>query len=269
MIIGGCSDYIGAPSLTARATYRVGGGLVAYAVPQTIKHIVASLCPEATFVPLPESQDMHAPSSLAHVERWLSNAKDAVVAVGMGMGQADPSAAFLRALLAMLHTGRLDVCGVLCDADALNMLAKLPDWHAQLPPLTVLTPHAGEMARLAGATVAEIQGDRIGNALKYAKMWSHVVVLKGAHTVIAAPDQRAVVMPFSNPAMATAGTGDVLAGCIVGLMAQGLSPFDAAACGAYVHGEAGERWRAQHGDAGMLASDLLLLLTDVIHDLKK
>jgi NAD(P)H-hydrate epimerase len=116
--------------------------------------------------------------------------------------------------------------------------------------------------------VAEVQGDRIGNALRFAHEWGHVVLLKGAHTIIAAPDGRGVVLPFANPAMATAGSGDVLTGCIVGLMAQGLGPFEAAVCGSYFHGAAGELWRAQHGDAGMLAGDLLGLLPDALHNLR-
>jgi NAD(P)H-hydrate epimerase len=94
------------------------------------------------------------------------------------------------------------------------------------------------------------------------------VVLKGAHTVIAAPDRRAVVLPFANPALATAGSGDVLAGCVAGLMAQGLAPFDAALCGAYLHGAAGEQWRTVHGDAGLLAGELASLIPDVLHALK-
>jgi NAD(P)H-hydrate epimerase len=125
------------------------------------------------------------------------------------------------------------------------------------------------MSRLTKISVAEVQADRIGNALRFAREWGHVVLLKGAHTVIAAPDGRGVVLPFSNPAMATAGSGDVLTGCIAGLMVQGLTPFDAAVCGGYLHGVAGEHWRAQHGDAGMLAGDLLPLLPGAIKAVKK
>jgi NAD(P)H-hydrate epimerase len=158
--------------------------------------------------------------------------------------------------------------GLLCDADALNHLSRMDKWHEQLPARSVLTPHAGEMARLTGLSIADVQADRIGVALKFADMWNQIVVLKGAYTVVAAPAQRGAVLPFSNPAMATAGTGDVLAGCIAGLMAQGAGAFDAAACGAYLHGRAGDAWRSVHGDAGMLAGDLLPLLPDQIHQLK-
>jgi hydroxyethylthiazole kinase-like uncharacterized protein yjeF len=270
LIIGGCSDYFGAPTLTARAAYRVGAGLVSMAVPQAIQHMAAMLCAEATFVPLLESQNAHNAASLPRLLHWLKGVKEgAAIALGPGMGQSDETAAFMDDFLNKDGIHAVPLKGLLCDADALNHLSHIEKWHERLPALTVLTPHAGEMARLTRLSISEVQGDRIGVALKHANEWNHVVVLKGARTVIAAPGQLGVVLPFSNPAMATAGTGDVLAGCIVGLMAQGLSAFDAAACGAYLHGRAGDDWRSEHGDAGMLASDLLPLLPDQIRDLKK
>src|SRR5262249_50854668 len=108
------------------------------------------------------------------------------------------------------------------DADGLKLLAGIKDWHMSLPAPAVLTPHPGEMATLTGLSKEKIQGDRQGVALKYAKEWGHVVVLKGAFTVVASPDGRLVVIPVASPALARAGTGDVLAGLIVGLRAQGL-----------------------------------------------
>lgn len=269
LVIGGCSDYFGAPTLTARAAYRVGAGLVALAVPQAIQHMAAMLCAEATFVPLPESQSAHNTAALPRVLRWLEGMKEgAAIALGPGMGPSEDAAAFIDAFLAPDAIQRAPLKGLLCDADALNHLSRMENWHVRLPALTVLTPHAGEMARLTGLSIAEVQADRIGVALRFAAAWNHIVVLKGAYTVIAAPALRGVVLPFSNPAMATAGTGDVLAGCIAGFMAQGLQPFDAAVCGAYLHGRAGEAWRSAHGDAGMLAGDLLPLLPDQICLLK-
>ncbi len=269
LVIGGCSDYFGAPTLTARAAYRAGAGLVAMAVPQAIQHMAAMLCAEATFVPLPESHNAHNVASLPRLLNWLNGVKEgAAIALGPGMGQSDETAAFVDAILNKDAIFAVPLKGLLCDADALNHLSRIAKWHERLPAMTVLTPHAGEMARLTGLSIADVQADRIGVALRYADAWQHVVVLKGAHTVVAAPSQRGVVLPFSNPAMATAGTGDVLAGCIVGLMAQGAGAFDAAVCGAYLHGRAGEAWRSAHGDAGMLAGDLLPLLPDQMRDLK-
>jgi NAD(P)H-hydrate epimerase len=140
------------------------------------------------------------------------------------------------------------------DADGLNALAAAP-WTAG-PGLRVLTPHPGEMARLAGATVAEVQADRIGVAASRAREWSAVVVLKGARTVVAAPDAPPAVTPTGNPGMASGGTGDVLAGLIGALLAGGLSPFDAARAGDWVHGRAGDLAARSSGQRGLLAGDL-------------
>ena len=130
------------------------------------------------------------------------------------------------------------------DADGLNIMADVDNWWQRLPASSVLTPHPGEMARLTKMSADQIAADRLGIASKFAQEWGHVVVLKGAFSVVAAPDGKIVVMPFANPALATAGSGDVLAGAIVGLRAQGLPAFEAAVCGAYLHGVAGE-WPAR------------------------
>ena len=125
-------------------------------------------------------------------------------------------------------------------------------------------PHPGEMSRLTGLTVREIEADRLGVARQMAKKWRQVVILKGAYTVIADPEGGVVINPFANPGLATAGSGDVLAGAIVGFLAQGLAPDDAALVGAYVHGLAGELVRKELGGAGMVAGDLLPMLPKTI-----
>jgi NAD(P)H-hydrate epimerase len=132
----------------------------------------------------------------------------------------------------------------------------------------VVTPHPGEMSRLSGRPVPEIQADRLGCAVGRAQEWRKTVVLKGAHTVVASPDGRASLSPFANPAMATAGTGDVLAGAVAGFLAQGLQPFEAAVCGVYVHAAAAEEARQDRGDAGLMAGDLLPLLPRAMKELK-
>jgi NAD(P)H-hydrate epimerase len=261
LVIGGCEEYMGAPSLSAKAAYRIGAGLVAMAVPQAVKPIAAQLCPEAIFVTLHESNERLNATSLARVTKWLEQNPTASVLVGPGISQVDETANFLLALLA---SPQIENRKLICDADALNILSKREAWHKLLTPNTIVTPHAGEMSRLAKQSIDVLQADRIGNALKFAELWGHIVVMKGAHTVIASPECCAVVLPFANPAMATAGTGDVLAGCILGMLSQGLSRFDAAVCGAYLHGAAGEIWRKANGVAGMLASDLLLDLPKAI-----
>ncbi len=248
LIIGGSVNYIGAPAMAALAAYRVGAGLVTLAVPDEIKPIVANLCPEATFL----ARDLDA----LQAEKNIS-----AVVFGPGLGQL-PDA---RAFFSLYIRNPLPVPHVM-DADALNMLAPLLGPH--LPTSTVLTPHPGEMARLTQLSVADIQANRLLHASHAAEIWDCVLLLKGANTVIAAKASEPVLLPFSNPAMAVAGTGDVLAGCIGGFLAQGISAHDAAICGAFVHGQAGEIWREQFGDAGLLASDLLTLLPGVIRSLK-
>lgn len=154
------------------------------------------------------------------------------------------------------------------DADALNALAQSERWREHLPPHAILTPHPGEMARLCGCSTGEVQANRIGLARDKAVAWNAVVVLKGAYTVVAAPDGRAVVLPFANPALATAGSGDVLAGAIAGALAQGLAPFEAAVVGGYLHGLAGELARQELGEAGVVASDLLSRLPLTMRQLR-
>lgn len=268
LIIGGCSDYSGAPALAAGAAYRVGVGLVTLAVPGAIQTSVAATCREATFLTLAEPLNYLTTADLAQIGPMMQalDQRHGIV-VGPGMGQSQATAEFFARFLTMART-RAAKPRLLVDADGLNYLSRMTDWPKLLPADSILTPHPGEMARLTGMSVQQVQSDRIGNALQAAIRWGHIVVLKGAFTVIAHPSQGGVVVPYANAALAVAGTGDVLAGCIGGLLAQGLEPFDAAVCGAYLHAAAGESWRAAHGDAGLLAGDLLPLLPDVMYRIR-
>jgi NAD(P)H-hydrate epimerase len=183
----------------------------------------------------------------------LAEKRDAVVC-GPGLGTGSGTEALVR--------GLVERCSVplLLDADALNVLAVTAGWNELLSALEVprvLTPHPGEMARLAGVTTAEVQADRLGIALVQARRSRSVVVLKGACTIVAAPDGRARISPVANSMLATGGTGDVLAGLITGLIAQGLEAFDAASAAVYMHGEAARAVAEVQGAAGGLAQDLL------------
>ncbi|MBX7212955.1 MAG: NAD(P)H-hydrate dehydratase [Thermoflexales bacterium] len=249
LIVGGSSDYIGAPALAAAAALRGGAGLVTLAVPDALRPTLAALVPEAVY----------APATLAGLEK-VAGLNAALI--GPGLGRADGGRAALGAFLTAMAAMKTRLNGCVFDADALNLLSEdeaLIEYRLSALP-SVLTPHAGEMARLTGLPVDEVQGDRIGVASRFAKEWRATVVLKGANTVVAATDGRAWVLDSANPALASAGTGDVLAGLIAGLMGQGLRPLDAALAGAAMHARAGEMWRAANGDAGLLASDLLPLL---------
>ena len=154
------------------------------------------------------------------------------------------------------------------DADGLKLLTKIPEWPQRLPGLAVLTPHPGEMAELTGLRVSEIQAARLTTAEKYANEWGHVVVLKGANTVVAEPGGRTAVIPVASPALSSAGSGDVLAGIIVGLRAQGVGGYESAVSGAWIHAQSGLKSAEYLGtDRSVVAGDLLSSMVDVIHDL--
>jgi len=277
MIVAGSVYYTGAPYLAAAAAARVGAGLVTLAPPRPLHSVLAAKLTEATFVLLPHSMgvlDANAVKVLASkVEGY------AALLLGPGLGGEKETIAFVHKLLGVaqdsssrigflrgeeVHAERMHLPPLVVDADGLNALAKVEGWSKCVPENSILTPHPGEMARLMGVEQAAMDPDRVALAVKQASEWKQVVVLKGAHTVIAAPDGRVTVLPFANPGLATAGTGDVLAGAIVGLLAQGLAPYDAAICGAYLHGLAGQIVAEQMGVSGMLASDLLPALPQTI-----
>jgi len=263
-VVGGHRRYVGAPVLAASAAYRVGAGLVNLAAPESVSRIAAVQLIEQVHAPLAETPDGGVSAEAAGAAREVLNAASAAV-VGPGLGTGESSAAFLRALLL---TEPPIPTPVVVDADALNILADAYGWPSMLAVPTVLTPHPGEMGRLLGRPAHEVQQDRKGIAMASAEKWGQVVVLKGAHTVVAAPDGRVSLSPFANPALATAGSGDVLAGIIGGLLAQGMERYEAAVAGVYLHGAAAERWSAANGSGGMLASDLLALLPRVTEDVR-
>jgi NAD(P)H-hydrate epimerase len=207
--------------------------------------------------------------------------------IGPGLGTEETTREFLQALIAgtqkkaaarigFIHAGgevkesrNGTLPPLVIDADGLNLLAKIKDWHKSLPTPSILTPHPGEMSTLTGLSKEEIQENRQEVAGKYAQEWGHVVVLKGAFTVVAAPDGRLTLIPVATSALARAGTGDVLAGLIVGLRAQGLDAYDAAVAGAWIHAQAGLYAADDLGtSASVLASDVLNSISDVISDLE-
>ncbi len=265
MVVAGSINYIGAAYLACAGAARVGAGLVTLATASSLQPILAAKLTEATFLPLPESgRGVISAEAATVLKKSLTDYE--VLLVGCGLGQKPAVTAFIKALLFSKNKG---ICpSLIVDADGLNILAKLPNWWQKLGKDVILTPHPGEMARLSGLEVDEVQRHRLEIARKMASRWQKVVVLKGAYTIVAAPDGRARINPTANPGLASAGTGDVLSGIIAGLAAQGLSPFDASACGVYLHAQAGEMVKAELGDAGMLAGDLLPVLPQVIKGLK-
>jgi ADP-dependent NAD(P)H-hydrate dehydratase / NAD(P)H-hydrate epimerase len=259
LVVAGSSNYVGAARLAAEACYRVGAGLVTIACPASVQPMIAPAMAEATWLPLVDDAGVLSGRATGQIIDALASYD--VLLIGPGLSQRDGVRDAVARVLAAVPA---NVRACVIDADALNALAPTPGWPERISTPAVLTPHPGEMARLLGSTVAAVQDDRLNVALRAAADWRHVVVLKGAHTVVVAPDGCGAISPHANPLLASAGTGDVLAGAIAGLLAQGMAPFEAAACGAYLHGLAAEEVAEELGDRGMLASELLPALPRAI-----
>ena len=254
MVVAGSRSYVGAAYLAAAAAGRVGAGLVTLAVPESLQMAVAARATEPTYLLLPESSPgVPAAGAAALLHENLGGYSSLLV--GCGLGQEPDTGHLLEQLL----LSEVPLPPTVIDADGLNLLTQLrgPDWWGELASPAILTPHPGEMARLTGESAEAIGRDRVGIAVESASKWNKVVVLKGAYTVVALPNGRAMLSPYANPGLASAGTGDVLAGAIAGLLSQGLSLEVAAALGVYAHGLAGEAVTNELGAAGLLAGDLL------------
>ncbi|MDW8173715.1 MAG: NAD(P)H-hydrate dehydratase [Anaerolineae bacterium] len=254
LIIGGSRSYRGAPILSGRAAYRVGAGLVELALPEPLIAPSAHFL-EAIWLPLGDDQGAFAAHAWQNCAASLARAN--CLLVGPGMGQSESAGHFLFSLLQHICTSDWNHPLIL-DADALNLLAARDSWWTLLPSSTILTPHPGEMARLCRLTVTEVQADRWNIARQKASDWGVTLILKGAHTIIADASGKLAVLPFKTDALAKAGSGDVLAGIIAGLLAQGLDPVRAARSGAYLHGLAAQSASVSTGDsASVVASDLI------------
>ena len=246
---------VGAPALAANAALRGGAGLVKIACPRVSQQTTAGLAPCATSVPLPCSAQGLISSRAASPLTDLSAEHD-VLAIGPGMGRGAGVAKVVRALLTIPDRPKV------IDADGLNNLAAVDKWWRRALGPLVLTPHPGEMRRLLdGAGLAVELSNRSECATSLARRTGAVVVLKGAGTVVADGD-RALVNRTGNPGMATAGSGDVLTGLIAALVGQGMSPFDAAMLGVYVHGLAGDLAAEELGEASLMATDLIDFLPE-------
>jgi len=235
--------------------------------------MIASASHETTFVVLPDDLGALIPDAVNVLRERLRD-YDALL-IGCGFGRDPKTIEFVQRLLDIKPKSQLGFptksedrktelpprIPLVIDADALFALAQSGEWWTNLKPSTaILTPHPGEFATLTGLSRDEIQSNRIEVAKKYAMQWHQVVVLKGAFTAIASPEGRATILPFATPALATAGTGDVLAGTIVAMLAQKLNPYDAAIAGTYLHGLAGVIAEKEIGRAGVVAGDLVTRL---------
>jgi hydroxyethylthiazole kinase-like uncharacterized protein yjeF len=283
VVVAGSVNYTGAAMLAGAAAYRLGAGLVTMAVPQIIYPILAPQLPEATWLLLPHDMGALNAAAVSVLKEEIGDAQ--ALLVGPGLGRDENTSEFLRGLLLGEQQAKKGSIGfvtprkaedaytgtesslpasLVIDADGLNLLSEIKNWWKSLPTGTVLTPHPGEMARLAGLDRDDIQANRINVVVEKAAEWGCIIVLKGAFTVIAAPDGRVAMLPFATDALATGGTGDVLAGAIVGLMAQGTAPFESAVAGGYVHGLAGRIAGEVFTTRSVVAGDVLRALPQAL-----
>jgi hydroxyethylthiazole kinase-like uncharacterized protein yjeF len=256
MLLCGSLPYPGSAYLAGTAAARVGAGLITLAVTEKMLPIYASSFHEATFVLLPD-ENVESFERAKTLTDHLSGYRSLLI--GPGLGQSSNTREVLLQILEYLRNQPEEQRPKLVvDADGLNNLSALERWWTLLPAGTVITPHPGEMGRLCGGL--KVSGgdiDRLELARTKARDWQVTLVLKGACTLVTHPDGRMHINWNANPALATAGTGDVLAGMISGFLAQGLEPFDAASAGVYLHTAASDNVSAEIGHAGLLASDLL------------
>lgn len=249
LVVAGSEGKTGAAALAAAGAGRSGAGLVTLACPESLNPILEVKCTEALTVPVPESAEKGFSTRAVGVVLELSRERDAVV-LGPGVGSSAEVRTTMRSL-----ARRID-CPLVVDAEGLTALEGDLKVLASRRAPTWITPHPGEAARLLGTEPGAINADRMGAAIALARATGAVVVLKGAATVCVEPGGRRLVNPTGGPALATGGTGDVLAGMIAGLSAQGVPAFEAAACAVYVHGAASDGLAARQGSAGILAGDL-------------
>lgn len=273
LVVAGSRNYAGAAYLASQAAVRVGTGLVTLASPSGAYSIAASKLTEVIHLPLPEDSEGRVTVAGAGLIVGLLEEgprRYNAMLVGCGLGWSAETTDFMeRLLLNPLDSGPSANTPVIIDADGLNNLSKLPEWWGRLDRPAAVTPHPGEMSILTGIATAELQKDRVASVRHWSSLWGVTVALKGAYTAVAEPGGLVRVSPFSNPGLASGGTGDVLSGIIAGLMAQGLSPNDATCCGVFVHGDAAERVRRRIGESGMVASDLLEALPETLATLRQ
>ncbi|HWQ04266.1 MAG TPA: NAD(P)H-hydrate dehydratase [Longilinea sp.] len=282
MIAAGSTYYTGAALLSARAAYRIGTGLVRLAVPASIHTALAGQIPEATWLLLPNEMGMVSENAADLLVKNLERVSALVV--GPGLGNEDTTANFFEKLInseqathptssfGFLSAQSDEKSGkkavlppLVVDADGLRLMARMKNWPVLLPPGSILTPHPGEMSALTGLDVDQIQANRLEVARKYAGEWKTIVILKGALTIIAAPDGRAFIIPVATSALAKAGSGDVLAGMVGGLLAQGRLALEAAIAGTWIHAQAGLEAAEQVGStASVSASDVIDAIPSVL-----
>ena len=289
LIIGGAPGYIGAPALAAQAAGRSGAGIVNLAIPRTSVGATATLVPEAVFLPLPDTESSQGARNALELLAPVAEKSQAIV-VGPGLSRDDAASSLLSALFGDVRRSNARSLGfgslaretaaeapdalvgkdklAVVDADALHWLSARETWWTQISPYSlVLTPHVGELAALTGRTSDAILADPSGSAVDAANQWRQIVVLKAGKTWVS---DGATVRALEEvaPALATAGSGDVLAGSIGAFIAQGLSPVDAASLAIYAGTQAAIRLTRELSSLGVVAGDLPRAIANVLAELE-
>ena len=247
--------------MAANSALRAGAGLVTLAVPASLNATLELKTTEVMTLPVGPGRAGYLQAGA--LEELLEAARHRdVVALGPGLGRA-PSTVYLVHSLVPSLPGPL-----VLDADALNAVAAAPEllWTRR-GRVTLLTPHPGEMARLAGCSIPEVEADRVGTARRFATHFQVHLILKGARSIIAAPDGSIAINGSGNPGMASGGMGDVLTGVVASLLGQGYPPFDACLLGAFVHGLAADLLLGRQGTQGMSATDVQEMLPEALRRL--
>jgi NAD(P)H-hydrate epimerase len=250
LLVAGSCGKSGAAALAANAALRAGAGLVTVGTPASQQTTLAVKLTEVMTVPLDEVAGELADTAFPQIAMLWQDKK--VLAIGPGLGRSIATVALVQKVVKDCPLP------LVIDADALFALSAATELLKARPVgTTILTPHPGEMALLLGITIGEVEADRVGTARRFAETHGVILVLKGARTIIAAPDGGIMINPTGHAGMATGGMGDLLTGIIAALLCQGVTPLAAAAAAVWLHGRSGDRLRPRFGDAGLLASDLL------------
>ena len=260
LVVGGSHRYPGAPLLASRAAARCGAGVVTLAAARSVVEMIGGHDPNITFFPLAEAQPgVIATGAAAQISQVLAE-KIRALLIGPGLAHAAGTDDFA---IAVVRNAKSTV--VVIDADGLNVLARTEDWVSLLPPKTILTPHDGEAARLAGRVVPN-GASRVAFAERYAAQWHVTLVLKGPATVVT-DGKKTYVHDAPNATLGVGGSGDALGGAVAAFAARGLAPLAAAAAAVWVHGRAGALLAAEVGESGALASDIVDALPRALREI--
>lgn len=250
LVIGGSTNYVGAPVFSAKAALHSGAGLVTLAIPENIYPQASVLCPESLFLPLPEKEGHFAPDAVKELSFQLDQFES--IAIGPGIGRFQLGEEWMRNLFIHLTNQPIVI-----DADGLYMVRNDLDRFRGYKGSVIFTPHPGEMARLLSKTVKEIEEDRIEIAKAFAKEYKIFLLLKGHRTIIASPDGSVYINPFGHDALGKGGSGDVLTGIIASFLAQGASPINALISASYLHARAGEEKAKTLSHYGVMPVDII------------